>query len=117
MKSEDVDLEPTLVRFGGPVLHDVEVAVMDVKVASVEIEDGSAVHDLAPFEWAEYSAWPSQLFEWTHVDLAPVVDRKIPVTVGSEIASSPGSAEAHALDTGEFSTGGDHRLEEFQVSH
>jgi hypothetical protein len=42
-----MDFEPALGRLMSPVLNDVEVAIVDVEVPSVQVEDGSP-----------YMTWP-----------------------------------------------------------
>jgi hypothetical protein len=62
---------------------------VDVEVPSVEVKNGSSIHDLAPFERTEDPTGSSQLFEWSRINLTPVIDGEIPVAVRSEVTTSP----------------------------
>jgi hypothetical protein len=76
-----MDIEPTLFSLSGPVLDDVEVAKVDVKVPTIEVEDSPPVHHLAPLEGTEYPTRPAQFLKRPRVDLPSVIDGKIPVAV------------------------------------
>ncbi len=70
-----------LVVLSGRVLDDVEVSVVDIEVAAVEVEHRSAVHHLTPLEGSVDPARPDEVFEVSDVDGSPVVDREVPVAV------------------------------------
>ncbi len=89
VKPQNVHVEPPFVGFTSPVLNDVEIAKVDVKVPSLEVEDGSPVHHLAPFEGTKHPARPAKFLEWPRVDFSSVVDSEVPVAVWTEVAASP----------------------------
>ena len=90
---------------------------MDVEVPPVQIEDGPAVHHLAPLERTEHLSGPSQLLERADVDLAPVVHGEVPIAVRSEVAASPGPSQVHSFRIRNAPTGVHHHLEELVVGH
>jgi len=117
VKAEDVDFEAALVGLSSPVFDDVEIPKVDVEVAPVEVEDGSAVHHLAPLEGTKYMTWPAQILDRSRVDLSAVVDSEIPVAVWTEISTSPGSAKIHCFRVGKLTTSGNDRLDELIIHH
>jgi hypothetical protein len=99
------------------VLHDVEIAKVDIEVPPIQVENSSAVHHLAPFEGAKYLTRPAQLFERSRVDLASVVHGEVPVAVGTKLTTSPGPAEVHCLGIGEPTARGNDPIDELIIHH
>ena len=95
-----MDFKSPLVRLTSPVLNDVEIAKMDVEMPPVEVEDGSAVHHLTPFEGTKYPTCPAQFLERSRVDFSSVIDGEVPVAVWTEVPTSPRSTEVHCLGIG-----------------
>ena len=89
MKAQDVDFKPSLDGLLGPVLDDIEISIVNVEMTPVEIEYGTPIHGVAPFEWTEHMPGPSQFFEWTNINVTSVVDGEIPVAVSAKVP--PGS--------------------------
>src|SRR4051812_30850305 len=87
VEAEDVDFKPARLGLSGPVLHDVKIAVVDVEVPSVEIEDGPAIHDVTPLEWLKNATRPSARLKGRDIDVAAVVHGKVPVAVCPMIAA------------------------------
>ena len=99
------------------MLNNVEIAKVDVEMSSVKVEDGSAVHHLAPFEGTKYSARPAQRLERLRVDLSPVIDAEVPIGIGSEVATRSRSAEVHCFGIGDLTAGGNDSLDELTIHH
>ena len=79
-----MDFEPALGRFMSPVLNDIEVAIVDVEVPAVQVEDSASVHDLAPLEGSEHPPGPTQPFERAR-SIPPVIDSEVPVAIWSVV--------------------------------
>src|SRR4051794_25193534 len=117
MEAEDVDFEPALVRFGGPVLDHVEVAVVNVEVSAIEIKHRPAVHDLSPVKRSIDVSVPAELFEGRDVDAASIVDGEVPVAVRTVVAASARAAKVHRNHVRNLPARRDHGRYELVVGH
>ena len=117
VKPENMNLESPLVGLASPVFNDVEIAKVDVEVPTIEIEHRPAVHHLAPFEGTKYATRPAQRLEWSGIDLSSVIDGEVPIAIGSEVATRPGSAEVHRFGVGDLTASGNDGIDELTIHH
>ena len=78
-----------------PVLDELYVPVEDVNLEAVNIEPGPAVDQVPPSARGYHFSRVAKTPDIVRVDLAPVVQTKVPVAIGSLFSSSTRPAQSH----------------------
>jgi len=84
VEHQRLDGEPALAGRGYLPVDDVQVAVVNVGAAAVDLQPGPAVeHAAAPAADLEDLTGPAGIAQRLRVEVAPVVDGEVPVAVWS----------------------------------
>ena len=94
VEQQRLDVEPAFPRRRDLAVDDVQVAVVDVGLAAVDLQPGPAVeYARAPAADLEDLTRPADVAQRLRVEAPAVVDREVPVAVGSVRPLGPRSAE------------------------
>jgi hypothetical protein len=106
VEHQPLDAEAARPRLRQLVLDVVEVAVVDVDLAPVDLQPGAAVeHPAAPAADLGHLPGPAQRAQVAGGEGAPVIDGEVPVAVRPVLPGGPGPAEGdrpHARQPGQM---------------
>jgi hypothetical protein len=117
VEHQRLDAELSLPRRGEFAVDRVQVAVMDVGAAPVDLQPRPSVEDAAPATDLRYLAGPAEVAQRLGVEVTPVVDAEVPVAVRPVRPLGPRPAERDRLHSRQVAQTARYEVSEGVVIH